>query len=43
MNEIPAIAIAMGDPAGIGPELIVKLLQEANWRDRCRLSSSATS
>ena len=36
MNEIPAIAIAMGDPAGIGPELIVKLLKEANWRDRCR-------
>ncbi|MCY3915526.1 MAG: 4-hydroxythreonine-4-phosphate dehydrogenase PdxA [Chloroflexi bacterium] len=32
----PTIAIAMGDPAGIGPELIVKLLTDANWYDRCR-------
>ena len=32
----PTIAIAMGDPAGIGPELIVKLLTDANWHDRCR-------
>ena len=27
----------MGDPAGIGPEIIVKLLSEAGWRGRCRL------
>ncbi len=36
MNAIPTIAIAMGDPAGIGPEIIVKLLAGESWRDRCR-------
>ena len=32
----PLIAIAMGDPAGIGPELIVKLLAEGAFEARCR-------
>lgn len=32
----PAIAIAMGDPAGIGPEIIIKLLAGESWRERCR-------
>ena len=27
----PQIGITMGDPAGIGPELIVKLLQNKNY------------
>ena len=36
MSEKPVIAIAMGDPAGIGPELIVKLLAEETRRARCR-------
>lgn len=37
MDSTPIIAIVMGDPAGIGPEIIVKLLAEENWRRRCRL------
>lgn len=36
MSEKPIIAIAMGDPAGIGPEIIVKVLAEASVFDRCR-------
>ena len=36
MSTVPVIAIAMGDPAGIGPELIVKVLAEEDWRGRCR-------
>ncbi len=36
VSEKPVIAIVMGDPAGIGPELIVKVLAEGNWHDRCR-------
>ena len=36
MSAVPVIAIAMGDPAGIGPELIVKVLAEEGWQGRCR-------
>ena len=36
MSAKPTIAIAMGDPAGVGPELIVKLLTDKTLRDRCR-------
>ncbi|MCY4061492.1 MAG: 4-hydroxythreonine-4-phosphate dehydrogenase PdxA [Chloroflexi bacterium] len=36
MKHKPTIAIAMGDPAGIGPEIIVKVLADESWRDRCR-------
>ena len=36
MQTPPRIAIAMGDPVGIGPELIVKLLDSEPWRERCR-------
>ena len=32
----PTIAIAMGDPAGIGPEIIVKALDDAALYSRCR-------
>ena len=32
----PTIAIAMGDPAGIGPELIVKVLADTAITERCR-------
>jgi 4-phospho-D-threonate 3-dehydrogenase / 4-phospho-D-erythronate 3-dehydrogenase len=32
----PTIAVAMGDPAGIGPELIIKVLTGGTVRDRCR-------
>ena len=36
MPAKPAIAIAMGDPAGIGPELIVKVLADDTVFERCR-------
>lgn len=31
----PTIAITMGDPAGIGPEIVIKALQHADVYDRC--------
>ena len=37
MDSTPVISIVMGDPAGIGPEIIVKLLSDENWHKRCRL------
>ena len=36
MKSNPVISIVMGDPAGIGPELIVKLLGDASLSERCR-------
>ena len=36
MNERPSIAITMGDPAGIGPEVVVKALADAELRQRAR-------
>jgi 4-hydroxythreonine-4-phosphate dehydrogenase len=33
---LPVIAITMGDPAGIGPEIIMKALASAEVRARCR-------
>lgn len=36
MKASPVIAIVMGDPAAIGPELIVKLLAEDKLHQRCR-------
>ena len=36
MNAKPTVAIAMGDPAGIGPELIVKVLADSDTYERCR-------
>jgi 4-hydroxythreonine-4-phosphate dehydrogenase len=35
-NDRPAIAITMGDAAGIGPEIIVKALAHADLYARCR-------
>jgi 4-phospho-D-threonate 3-dehydrogenase / 4-phospho-D-erythronate 3-dehydrogenase len=32
----PILAITMGDPAGIGPEIILKTLRHADIYDRCR-------
>ncbi len=34
--EKPIIAITMGDPAGIGPELIVKVLSQSETYEMCR-------
>ena len=31
----PVIAITMGDPSGVGPEIIVKALSQASVRDSC--------
>ncbi len=36
MRAKPTIAIAMGDPAGIGPELIVRVLDDDSKSERCR-------
>ncbi len=36
MRANPVIAIVMGDPAAIGPELIVKVLAEDTLHQRCR-------
>ena len=35
-NTLPAIAITMGDAAGVGPEIIVKALAHAELYARCR-------
>jgi 4-hydroxythreonine-4-phosphate dehydrogenase len=34
--ERPRIAITMGDPAGVGPEIIMKALAHADLYERCR-------
>jgi 4-hydroxythreonine-4-phosphate dehydrogenase len=34
---VPVVAITMGDPAGVGPEIIVKAMADADVRDRARL------
>ena len=36
MKAGPVISIVMGDPVGIGPELIVKVLADDNLHRRCR-------
>ncbi len=36
MTDAPAIGITMGDPAGVGPEIIVKALSDSTLYDRCR-------
>lgn len=35
-EQRPLLAITMGDPAGIGPEIIIKTLKHANIFDHCR-------
>lgn len=37
MTGLPLIALAMGDPAGIGPEISVKALQDERVRQACRV------
>jgi 4-hydroxythreonine-4-phosphate dehydrogenase len=36
MNTLPIIGITMGDPAGVGPEIIVKALSDPAVYDICR-------
>ena len=36
MANLPNIAITMGDPAGVGPELCVRLVAEADIVSRCK-------
>jgi len=38
MNEKPVIAVTMGDPAGIGPEICLRVLAEGVFADTCRLA-----
>ncbi|MDJ0596845.1 MAG: 4-hydroxythreonine-4-phosphate dehydrogenase PdxA [Pleurocapsa sp. MO_226.B13] len=37
MSNLPSLAITMGDPTGIGPEIILKALTEPSLSDRCKL------
>lgn len=37
MQSLPLIAITMGDPAGVGPEIIVKALQDKTLRQTAKL------
>ena len=34
--EAPVIAVTMGDPAGVGPEIVAKTFAEPGFRDRAR-------
>ena len=36
MTERPVVAITMGDPAGVGPEIVLKALAHAEVPARCR-------
>ena len=36
MSKLPKIAITMGDPAGVGPELCARLLSETDISSRCQ-------
>lgn len=36
-DQAPLVAVTMGDPSGIGPEIIVKALARDDTRTRCRL------
>ena len=36
MKRKPVIAMTMGDPAGIGPEIVVKVLKDKKIRSACR-------
>ena len=38
MSNIPSLAITMGDPAGIGPEIILKALKDPSLSERCRVT-----
>ena len=35
-RELPLIAITMGDPAGVGPEIIMRVLSKADIHEYCR-------
>jgi 4-hydroxythreonine-4-phosphate dehydrogenase len=35
-DDLPLLAITMGDPAGIGPEVVLKTLRHADIYERCR-------
>src|SRR5687768_5916638 len=36
LNSLPKIGITIGDPAGIGPEIVLKSLSDKNLTTRCR-------
>lgn len=37
MPPLPTLALTMGDPAGVGPELVLRALTYPEIRERCRL------
>ena len=38
MSIIPSLAVTMGDPAGIGPEIILKALADTSLTEKCRIT-----
>lgn len=38
MMDRPTIGITMGDAAGVGPEIIMKALQDPHIHEQCRPS-----
>jgi 4-hydroxy-L-threonine phosphate dehydrogenase PdxA len=37
-HTLPSVALFTGDPAGIGPELVAKLLADGGWRSKARVT-----
>ena len=35
LNTLPRVGITIGDPAGIGPEIVLKTITEENLRELC--------
>lgn len=38
MSSTPSLALTMGDPAGIGPEIILKALADQSWSQKCQIT-----
>jgi 4-hydroxythreonine-4-phosphate dehydrogenase len=41
--KVPRIAITIGDPAGIGPEVVLKALAQKNWLAQCEITLVGTA
>jgi 4-hydroxythreonine-4-phosphate dehydrogenase len=40
---LPKIAITIGDPAGIGPEVVLKALAQRDWSSQCQITLVGTA
>jgi 4-hydroxythreonine-4-phosphate dehydrogenase len=41
--RVPRIALTIGDPAGIGPEVVLKALAQKNWQTQCQITLVGTA